>query len=270
MPEIETLAKQLRENLVGKHLSGVRLSGLPLRKPVCDDFASKLRGRIIQKIVRRGKYLIVAFEPKAFLLIHLGMSGRIFYHSRAGTDARHTQAIFEFSASSELEYRDHRRFGMLAFYEGIRLGQIAEIRYLGREPLSTDFSGEWLWESLQKSRTEIKSFLLDQRKIAGLGNIYACESLFVARIHPKRRCFTLTSEEAWRLASAIKKVLRSAVRHKGTSFSDFRDSNGRVGKNQYYLMVFQKNGINCVQCGTPIQKMRQGTRSTFYCSHCQK
>jgi formamidopyrimidine-DNA glycosylase len=243
---------------------------LPLRKPISDTFALKLRGRTIRRILRRGKYLIVEVEPKAYLLIHLGMSGRIFYHAPAGIDARHTQAVLGFSDSTELEYRDHRRFGLLAVYEGMRLVQIPEIRSLGRDPFSPAFRGEWLWALLQKSRTEIKSFLLDQRKVAGLGNIYACESLFIARIHPKRRCFTLTLEDSLRLANGIRKALRSAVKHHGTSFSDFRDSDGNTGENQDYLTVFQKKGIKCVRCGSPIRRIRQGNRSTFYCSHCQK
>ncbi len=269
MPEIETLMRQLRKALTGKYITEVRLSGLPLRKPVGDTFSSKLRGRTIRKIQRRGKYLILELEPKAFWLIHLGMSGRIVYRPKTRIKHRHAHAVFRFSDSTELEYQDHRRFGLLAAYEVLHPGQIPEIRSLGKDPLSSSFCGKWLWTQLQKSRTEIKSFLLDQRKLAGLGNIYVCESLFLSRIHPARRCFSLTPEEAARLAAAIKKVLRTAIRHNGTSFSDFADSDGKPGENQDYLSVFMKEGEKCVRCGAPIQRMRQGNRSSYYCYYCQ-
>lgn len=269
MPEIETLARQLRKALKGKRIAEVRISGLPLRKPIEKTFESKLRGRTIRKILRRGKYIVVELDPKAFWLIHLGMSGRVLYCAQGGMNYRHTHAIFRFSDLTELQYRDHRRFGLLAAYEVSHPGQIPEVRLLGKDPLSSGFCGKWLWTQLQKSRAEIKSFLLDQRKLAGLGNIYACESLFFSRIHPTRRCFSLTPREAVRLANAIQKVLRAAISHNGTSFSDFTDSNGLPGDNQDYLAVFDREGEACMRCGLPIRRMRQGNRSSYYCSDCQ-
>ena len=269
MPEVETLARKLRKTVIGKRVAEVCLSGLPLRKPIAGGFALSLRGRTIRRIVRRGKYLLAEMDPKAYWLIHLGMSGRILFHIQKQAATKHTHAIIRFSDSTELEYRDHRRFGLLAAYEVQRPGLIPEIRSLGMDPLCPAFNGQWLWPLLQKSRQEIKSFLLDQRRIAGLGNIYACESLFLAQIHPARRCFTLNSKQAAHLIGAIKKVLRAAIRHNGTSFSDFMDSDGEPGNNQNYLMVFQREGEACYRCRAPIQRMRQGNRSSFYCSRCQ-
>jgi formamidopyrimidine-DNA glycosylase len=269
MPEIETLARRLRKTIVGKRVVDVQLSGLPLRKPVADTFAAKLRGRTIRKILRRGKYLIAELEPKAFWVIHLGMSGSVLYHASASTGTKHSHAIFRFSDSTGLEYRDHRRFGFLAAYEVQRPGQIPEIRSLGKDPLRPGFNNKYLRPLLQKSQQEIKSFLLDQRKVAGLGNIYVCESLFLAQINPRRRCFTLNLEETTRLIAAIRKVLSIAIKNRGTSFSDFMDSDGKPGENKSYLMVFQREGEECVRCRAPIRRMRQGNRSSFYCSHCQ-
>jgi formamidopyrimidine-DNA glycosylase len=269
MPEIETIARQLRKTIIGKRISEVRLSGLPLRKPIAKTFPAKLRGRTIRKIMRRGKYLVAELEPKAFWLIHLGMSGRILYHATGSAAASHTHAVFQFADATELEYCDPRRFGLLAAYEVLRPDQVPELRLLGKDPLGSGFDAGWLSPLLQKSQQEIKSFLLDQRKIAGLGNIYACESLFIARIHPARRCFTLNSEDASRLVAAIRKVLRSAVKNHGTSFSDFRDSNGKRGSNQSFLMAFQREGKECIRCGGLVRRMRQGNRSSFYCSSCQ-
>ncbi len=269
MPEIETIVRKLRKVLIGKQIAGVRLSGLPLRKPIGDTFASKLCGRTIRKIVRRGKYLILELEPRAFWLMHLGMSGRVLYHPPAGEVARHTHAIIKFSDSTELEYRDHRRFGLLAVYELLHIKNIPELSGLGIDPLSPKFNRDWLFPLLRKSRQDMKSFLLDQRQIAGLGNIYACEALFFARINPARRCCTLTPGETARLVLSIRKVLRLAIRYRGTSFSDFMDSDGNPGENQNNLKVFQREGEDCMRCGAPIRRIKQGNRSTFFCNHCQ-
>ena len=269
MPEVETIARQLRKNIIDKRIMEVRLSGLPLRKPISDAFAEKLCRRRIRKIHRRGKYLIVELEPRAFWLMHLGMSGRIFYHGSDDAGSKHTHAIFRFSDATALEYRDHRRFGMLAVYENVPLEQIPEIRSLGKDPFSCGFNQKWLYSILQRKKQAIKAFLLDQRLIAGLGNIYVCESLFWARIHPMRRCSTLTGEESLRLMEAIRKVLRAAIRNHGTSFSDFIGADGNRGQNQNFLTVFQRAGAPCLHCQTPIQRIRQGNRSSFYCPSCQ-
>ena len=270
MPEVETLARKLRKAVTGKKIERISLSGLPLRKPVSSAFAAGLRGRTVHRVLRRGKYLIIELEPRIFWLIHLGMNGRLFYHPGAFSGAKHTHAVIRFSDESVLEYRDPRRFGLMAVYEVDRPGQIPEIRSLGKDPLRSGFHAGWLEPMLQKSRCELKSFLLDQQKIAGLGNIYVCEALYMAGIHPARRCFTLRPEEVLRLVEAIRKVLRRAIRYRGTSFSDFIDLEGNPGKNQNYLNVFQREGKPCVRCGKDVQRIRQGNRSTFFCSYCQK
>jgi formamidopyrimidine-DNA glycosylase len=270
MPEVETIARKLRKAIVGKRVSEVRLSGLPLRRPIPDAFAATLPGRTIRKIHRRGKYLIAEMEPRAFWLIHLGMSGRIFYFPRAGEKAGHTHATIRFTDSTELQYRDHRRFGLLAVYEASSLEDIPELRALGRDPLSSSFNGEWLWRGLRPSRRHIKSFLLDQGRVAGLGNIYALEALFHARLRPTRRCHTISRREAADLARAIDKVLRQAIRNRGTSFSDFMDSDGNLGDHQNHLSVFQREGEGCRRCGSVIRRLIQGNRSSFFCPGCQK
>jgi len=270
MPEIETLARGLRRTIVGKRVTAVHLSGLPLRKPVADGFAVRLQGRTIIRILRRGKYLIAEMEPRAFWLIHLGMSGRILYHPIASSPMKHTQATIRFSDSSELEYQDHRRFGLLAVYDVPRVGQIPELASLGSEPLSSAFNENRLWPLLQNSRQEIKSFLLDQRKVAGLGNIYVSEALFLARLRPTRRCCSLSMNETACLVRAVRQALRSSIRHRGTSFSDFVNSDGKAGQNQNYLLVFQREGEACICCGAPISRVRQGNRSSYFCPRCQR
>jgi len=270
MPEVETIARNLRKTIVGKRVAGIRLSGLPLRKPVGGTLAEKLQGRVIRKIHRRGKYLIAEMEPHAFWLIHLGMSGRLYYHPTEIQPSKHTHATIFFSDATRLEYRDPRRFGLLATYEVAKISQIPELRALGVEPLSPKLDREELARLLKKCRSEVKSFLLDQSKIAGLGNIYVCEALHWAGLHPSRRCFTLSREEAGRLVHAVRRTVKQAIRNRGTSFSDFRDSDGKPGDNQKFLRIFQKEGEKCRRCGSMILRMRQGNRSTFYCPCCQK
>jgi|WetSurMetagenome_2_1015567.scaffolds.fasta_scaffold15411_2 formamidopyrimidine-DNA glycosylase len=269
MPEVETLARKLRRSIVGKHVAEVRLSGLSLRKPIADTFASTLKGRTITGILRRGKYLIAEMDPKAYWVIHLGMSGRVLYHKTKSKDTKHTHAIVRFADSTELEYRDPRRFGLLTAYEVLQPGLIPEIGKLGLDPLDPGFNARWLSPLLNKSHQEIKSFLLDQGKIAGLGNIYVCESLFHARIHPARRCRTLERRETALLIQAIRRVLKLAIRNNGTTFSDFMDSNGDPGDHQRFLKVFQREGAPCYRCHAPIERIRQGNRSSYYCSCCQ-
>ncbi len=269
MPEVETIARKLRKTLVGKRVSGVYLSGLPLRRPIAQAFATTVTGRVIRRIHRRGKYLVLEMAPRAFWVIHLGMSGRLFCHSAASRSDQHTHAVVRFSDQTSLEYRDHRRFGLIAAYEVAGIDFIPELRDLGLDPLGARFNTPWLWSLLQTSRTDIKAFLLDQRKIAGLGNIYVCEALYHAGIHPARRCQTLSHAEAARLVRVVRQVLRIAIRNRGTSFSDFMDSDGEPGENQRFLRVFQREGEKCRGCRAVIQRIRQGNRSSFYCPHCQ-
>jgi formamidopyrimidine-DNA glycosylase len=271
LPEVETIARKLRRSIVGKRIVRVELSGLSLRKPIADGFAAGLPGRIVRKIHRRGKYLITELEPRGFCLMHLGMSGRICYGSACGEAVKHTHATIWFADGTQLQFRDPRRFGLLALYELERLAEIPELGNLGKDPLSASFDAAWLWSRLRAGRREIKSFLLDQREIAGIGNIYACEALFAARVHPERRCFTVKRHEAGRLVSAIRGVLRAAIRHRGTSFSDFIDSDGELGAHQEYLRVFQREGKRCVRCNSSnICRLHQGNRSSFYCARCQR
>ncbi len=269
MPEVETIARKLRRSLIGKRIDEVRLSGYSLRKPVEGGFAAALAGRVIREIHRRGKYLIIELEPSHYWVIHLGMSGRLCYFPAEAEKPKHTHATFGFSDGSEMQFRDHRRFGLLAVSDAPRIEKIPELSRLGKDPLSSALTPEWLGPLLKQSRQEIKAFLLDQRKIAGLGNIYVCEALFHSRIDPRRRCNTVTMEETRALVRAVRKVIRLAVENRGTTFSDFMDSDGELGNNQHLLRVFQLDGQKCRRCRTAIERLRQAGRSSFFCPRCQ-
>lgn len=270
LPEVETIARNLRRTVIGKRIVQVSVSGKSLRRPVSPQFAARLRNLTVSGVYRRGKYLILSARPHGFWLIHLGMSGRVFYNPAEGLAGRHTHAVVRFDDGSELHYRDHRRFGLLAVYRCPRLRDIPEVKTLGRDPLAPGFRAPWLHRLLCRSRQEIKSFLLDQRRIAGIGNIYACEALFRARLHPARRCDTLSLDETERLVRSTRRVLWSAIRHRGTSFSDFMDMDGHSGGHQRYLAVYQRQGRRCARCDSTIERIVQGNRSSFFCPHCQR
>ncbi len=268
LPEVETIARGLRRSLTGQRIQDVWLSGCPLRRPVAPDLGDKLGGRTVRRIRRRGKYLIFELDPPGCWLVHLGMSGRLCRMRQPEPPAKHTHAVIRFSDGSELHYRDPRRFGLMALYDVARPDLVPELRALGPDPLGRGVAGR-LWHALGRCGRDIKSFLLDQRRIAGIGNIYACEALFRARVHPARRCDTLSRTEARRLAAALRGVLREALAHRGTSLSDFVDSAGRPGDHGSYLRVYGREGERCRRCRAAIARMIQGSRSSFFCPRCQ-
>jgi formamidopyrimidine-DNA glycosylase len=270
LPEVETIARKLSPAITGKRVAAVYLSGKSLRKPIPGDFAARLLNRTIRTLHRRGKYLIVEMKPHAFWLIHLGMSGRLSYSAGIAKRPNHTHATICFDGGGELQYFDPRRFGLMDLYEIPKLEELPEVKQLGLDPLSSTIAGPWLWRELARTRRDIKSFLLDQRRIAGVGNIYASEVLFRVRLHPERRCNTLSQRDASALARAVREVLQAAVDHRGTSFSDFLDSDGAPGEHQDFLQVFQREGEKCRRCRAIIHRLRQGNRSSYYCPRCQE
>ncbi len=269
LPEVETIVRKLRGAIIGKRVAAVSLSGKALRRPVPGDIAARLRGRTIRMVHRRGKYMILEMEPSAFWLIHLGMSGRLFCSAGPVERVKHTHATIRFDDGWELQYRDPRRFGLMDVAEGKDPSAFSEIRNLGKDPLGPEFEKHWLSLELAKTRRDLKSFLLDQRKIAGLGNIYVCEALYRARLHPARRCNTLTLTDAGVLARSIRAVLAAAIINRGTSFSDFADADGEPGNHQNFLHVFFREGQRCRRCHAVILRMRQSNRSSYFCPGCQ-
>jgi formamidopyrimidine-DNA glycosylase len=270
LPEVETIVRGLRRSAVGCTVESTRLSGLPLRRPVSGELGEALRGRTILDVHRRGKYILFETEPRGFFLVHLGMSGRLLHFDSGGKSAAHTHAVVRFTDSSELQYRDPRRFGLLSFHEVDCVEEIPEIGRLGIDPLDRGLTAFWLRTRTVVSAQPIKSFLLDQATIAGLGNIYVLEALFLAGIRPSRRCRTLNPDEVSRLVRAIRSVIRAAVHHRGTSFSDFMGADGKPGEHQRFLRVFQREGGKCRRCGGMIVREIQGNRSSFYCPGCQR
>jgi formamidopyrimidine-DNA glycosylase len=271
LPEVETVRRHLARRVPGKTVRSVWTSGKALRKPLTKGFRSSFAGGRFTGVRRIGKFLYLDWrsaqgKEERSLLAHLGMTGR-FLDSAAGERERppHTHVVWTFEDGSSLLFCDARRFGLLEW-----VARDSRPPNVGADPTEFQLSGEWLAAELAKSRAPIKSFLLDQRRLAGVGNIYACEALFLARISPRRRAHSLSEDEAQRLAEAIDSTLKAAIGNRGTTFSDFRDLDDRPGEYATSLLVYGREGEPCVRCGGTIRRIVQSGRSSFYCATCQR
>lgn len=204
------------------------------------------------------------------MVIHLRMTGQLIYAEKDLPLKKHTHVIFELDNDQELRFTDQRRFGRIWLVRDEELLDISGLSSLGPEPLSEEFCLEDLAEKLARRKTRIKALLLDQRCIAGIGNIYADEILFRSQIHPERTADSLSDEEKSRLFSEVRNTLREAVEHRGTTFSDYVDGRGEKGSHQNYLKVYQQVGKKCSRCGAIIERVKVGSRSAYHCSGCQK
>jgi formamidopyrimidine-DNA glycosylase len=235
-----------------------------------DHFGDKLKDRTIIEVERQGKAIIMRVSQKAYLLVNLGMTGRLIFFPDTAPIDKHTHILFFFSQGGQLIYHDLRQFGRLQLHEGIELWQIPFVKGLGPDPLDADFTWQHLAQLLSKSSRAIKDFLLDQKRIAGIGNIYASETLFHAAIKPLRKANQLRMREIKRLRWAMQEVLRAAVEHRGTSFSDYLDVEGKKGNYKHFLQVYSREREACFRCATKIVRTKLGNRSTYYCPTCQK
>ncbi|MEQ8201198.1 MAG: bifunctional DNA-formamidopyrimidine glycosylase/DNA-(apurinic or apyrimidinic site) lyase [Syntrophomonadaceae bacterium] len=265
LPEIETIKNSL-ETIVGARIIGTDFRRQDIIKR--QDFApDRLDGMVVRSIGRRGKFLIIYLEKEYYLVVHMGMSGR-FYLLPAGekAEAPHIHLVIHLDDGHQLVYQDPRRFG------GIRLCRDLQpvFGHMGVEPLSQRFTARYLAELCQGRKVAIKNLLLNQCLIAGIGNIYADEALFRARVRGTRPAGSLSRAEIRNLNRAIKAVLKESIREQGTTFRDYRDGWNREGNFQNFLNVYGKTGWDCPECGRPIEKEIIGGRSSHYCAHCQK
>lgn len=265
LPEVETIRRYLATALPGRpidevlHLDSRMVKRSPLDGPAIQRL---LAGETFLEIEREGKFLLLRVSSGDALLLHLGMSGRLVVESREAQRAPHTHLVVRLG-DQDLRLVDPRRFGRIAWVaKGDGLS-------LGIDPLSPKFTREQLKSRLQGRAVAVKSALLNQSLIAGLGNIYADEALFYSRIHPARPAGLLTDEELGRLVRSIRRVLRISLEHRGTSFSDYVDALGHPGENQQYLMVYGREGKPCPRCRSAIQRRVLGGRSSHYCPRCQ-
>jgi formamidopyrimidine-DNA glycosylase len=267
LPEVETVARDLRPLLVGRTLVGLTRSRKALRQSWSKAWDAKLVRRRIEAVHRRGKWLLLELDGGAFLMVHLGMTGRFTVVPPAADLEPHTHLVFRLDNKHELRFRDARRFGSVTYFPDRASWEAFLAPRLGPEPWDlkpATFRGE-----LMVTRRPVKAVLLDQTVVAGVGNIYADEACFDARINPRRRGNDLKTAEADRLLLAVRRVLDRAIHARGSSIRDYVGGSGERGGYQDLFRVYGRKGEPCPRCGTPIQSVRLGGRSTHFCPRCQ-
>ncbi len=267
LPEVETIARKLAPVLTGQTIARVDvLWARTVDRPTPDAFCAALTDARVLAIDRRGKYIQMALSTGQTLLVHLRMSGKFAVYSDGPGEDTHARLRMQLADGTWVVYIDPRKFGR--FYLVDDPHEITGA--LGPEPLSSDFTPEWLAAKVVQRRGEIKPLLLDQRFIAGLGNIYVSEALWQAGIHPQRSAGTLTTPEAQRLHTAIVAVLRAGLENGGTSLDGhYTYPSGGTGQHQDYLRVYDRAGEQCPRCGYTLERIVQGQRSTYFCPVCQ-
>ncbi len=257
-------------HVVGRTITRIRVllgSERVVKNVSARSLARRLDGRRVDDLIRRGKYLLFHLNgdrPPLYLAVHLRMTGSILYRRSGDPADAYVRAVISLDDGSELRYADLRKLGQIWVVESPEA-----IGALGPEPLEPDFTAAKLHDALSHRRAPIKSVLLDQRAIAGLGNIYTDEALFAAKIHPLRLANSLSDAEVRRLHRAIRRVLNDALGNRGSSFRDYRDAAGREGRHHLQVKVFRRTGQPCYVCGTKIARIRVGGRSTHFCPRCQ-
>lgn len=271
LPEVETVKRTLSEFIIGRSIMVLTVHKASVIKiPEAEEFASLVTGRTFDSVERRGKYLLLNLSGGYLMVVHLRMTGRLVYIKAEEPVKKHTHVIFHLDNGYELRFTDQRRFGCIWVVAKEERAKISGLCSLGPEPLGVEFTRVLLGEALRGRQTKIKAFLLNQKMIAGIGNIYADEILFASGIHPERRAGSLNEEEIDRLYTAIRDILSTAVQHRGTSFSDYVDGRGEKGSHQFHLRVYQQAGKDCPRCGSKIIRTKVGSRSSYHCPECQK
>jgi formamidopyrimidine-DNA glycosylase len=272
LPEVETIRTRLEPGLVGRTFERVLITDPRLTRPEPPEIvAAELEGERVRAVSRRGKYLIVEFESGRHLLIHLRMTGNVLHPAPSASDGDpHRRAVVRLDDGSDVAYRDVRRFGTWELLEPGELDEYFAARRLGGEPLDRAFTTKALVGAFANRRAPVKAALLDQRAAAGVGNIYADEALWRARIHPLRPAGSLSPEEVAALRNGVREALRTGIARQGATLRDYRRPDGGRGGMQDRFRVYGRAGEPCFRCGTPIEKIRAGGRGTWFCPHCQR
>ena len=271
LPEVETIRSRLAPGLVGRRFERGEISDPRLTRPVPPEaVADALTGEQVADVRRRGKYLVVVFESGRHLLVHLRMTGNVLHPAPEGReDDPHVRAVVRLDDGSDVVYRDVRRFGTWDLLEPGELDEYFAARRLGVEPLARAFTAAILGRALAGRRAPVKAALLDQRAAAGIGNIYADEALWYARVHPLTPAGDLDEEQVSALREGVRTALKLGIRRQGATLRDYRGADGSRGRMQEEFRVYGRAGEPCDRCGTPIAKTRVAGRGTWFCPTCQ-
>jgi len=282
LPEVETVRRGLAAVMVGRPIVDVLVRRGDLRRPLPEGFAAALTGRTVTAIDRRAKYLLFRLDDGTVVIAHLGMSGRMVIEqasesetsgpfTRSGvTGGKHEHVVFSVGNGTQVRFSDPRRFGLMDLATEDNVTDHPLLASIGPEPLDDTFDGVALAARLAGKRTPIKSALLDQRIVAGLGNIYVCEGLFAAGLSPRRSAHTVQGGRADRLMRSIKSVLLAAIEAGGSTLRDHIAPSGEIGYFQHNFKVYGREDAPCPSCAQPIHRLVQSGRSTFFCSRCQR
>ena len=266
LPEVETSRRGIEPWIVDRSIVDVVVRDRRLRWPVPRGIESKLRGRTIESVGRRAKYLLINTDGGT-AIVHLGMTGSVFVVERGAPAGVHDHFDLEFDSGKALRFRDPRRFG--SFLWSRKPLEHPLLAALGPEPLGNAFGGDYLWEKSRGRKVSVKQFIMNAQVVVGVGNIYASESLFLAGINPKRAAGRVARHRYQVLAAAIRDVLSRAIKAGGTTLRDFYGGDGEPGYFRQQLEVYDREGQHCRQCNTLIKAIVQGQRSTYYCKTCQ-
>jgi formamidopyrimidine-DNA glycosylase len=288
LPEVETIVADLRPHLIGRTIVGCELAFPTIvRHPEPEEFVDAVAGMRIESLTRRGKYILMGLAPPHSwgggsaghfpasgeelleLVVHLGMTGQLRLVGEVVPLLKHTHAVFFLDDGRQLRYRDPRRFGRLLLGTAESLLESKKMPRLGPEPIDPGFAAEELYRRLKRRRAPLKAVLLDQGAIAGVGNIYADESLHRARLRPSRIASTVSMRSARRLHDSLRQSLELAIANRGSSVDTYRDAWGDVGGQQEKLLVYGRAGQPCFTCGRPLSVVRIAGRTTVFCRHCQ-
>jgi formamidopyrimidine-DNA glycosylase len=267
LPEVEVIRRGLAKKLVGEKIVGVSQGDKRLRRQVELHELNSLVGHTVTRLTRRGKYLLVHLDQGQKLLVHLGMTGRLFFQTNSCPPLPHVHLVLHCQSGHQLIYQDVRRFGQILLYPpGVTPPALAQV---GLEPWSRRLTAAWLARKTANLKRPVKNFLLDGRIIAGIGNIYASEALFETRLHPQTPVGQISLSTWGMLLKAIRRILRRAIQAGGTTIANFADCEGQSGLFAVQLKVYGRTGEPCPTCQTPIERLVMAGRSSFFCPRCQ-
>ena len=280
LPEVETVLRGISPILEGNQIDYAQVNRPDLRRPFPNNLAKRLKNRKINFLHRRSKYILIDLSGGETLIMHLGMSGRIIisqkvagtFHHNTNHSQKHDHFVLHLKDNHQLTFNDPRRFGVIDLLRTENLELSSMLSQIGPEPLSNSFNEAYFVSTLRVKKTNIKSALLDQRVVAGLGNIYVCEALFRAGISPKRQALRISHKKLGSLVPIIKEILLEAISSGGSSLRDFRNASGDLGYFQHSFDVYGREDQDCynTECDSKIKRITQAGRSSFYCSNCQR
>ncbi len=271
LPEVETISRDLRQRIVGHTIERAEvLWERQIAYPSAFEFQELIPQRRIEDTGRRAKYVVIQLSDNATMLVHLKMTGQLLYVPAGEPANPYTRVLFHLDRGMQLRFVDVRKFGRVYLVEADQLQSFPKIAQLGPEPLESTFTADALRALIQRRTGRLKPLLMNQGFLAGMGNIYVDEALFISALHPLRPTTSLKPRDVVRLHGAIQQVLQESIANRGSSIDDYRDPAGQKGYHHVYLRVYNRAGEPCIICGSPISKIVVGGRGTHFCPTCQR